>query len=196
VSWEWLDRAGLEVAVVRSDSDSVRIEGRVVSAFESTPFQLSYELRCEPRWEIVEARIELRMADRSKNVHLQRDGERWRVNDKEQPHLENCADIDIMATPSTNSLPIRRLAWEVGQARVLSMAYVRLPDLQVLRSEQRYTRLEHADRAAQRFRYESLSSGFTAELCVDADGLVLDYPPSWRRIAIRSTHAAMKANTA
>ena len=32
-----------------------------------------------------------------------------------------------------------------------------------------------------RFRYRSLSSGFTADLTVDADGLVVEYPPFWRR---------------
>ena len=30
--------------------------------------------------------------------------------------------------------------------------------------------------------YHSLSGGFSAELVVDADGLVLSYPPYWRRV--------------
>jgi hypothetical protein len=45
---------------------------------------------------------------------------------------------------------------------------------------QAYTRL-----ADQRYRYESLDgSGFSAELAVDADGLVLDYPGLFRRVPV------------
>jgi hypothetical protein len=42
---------------------------------------------------------------------------------------------------------------------------------------QRYTCLE-----PQLYRYESVESGYTANLKVDTDGLVLEYPEAWRRV--------------
>ena len=46
---------------------------------------------------------------------------------------------------------------------------------------QRYTCLETHPQGG-RYRYESLSSGFTAELAIDAAGLVIDYQDLWKRL--------------
>ena len=56
--------------------------------------------------------------------------------------------------------------------------YVRLPELTVTTSRQRYTCLERG----RHYRYESLESAFTRELEVDADGLVVTYPDLFRRV--------------
>ena len=55
------------------------------------------------------------------------------------------------------------------------MVYIGLPDLTVSKLEQRYTCLS-LDQDGGIYRYESLKSGFTADLKVDTDGLVVDYP--------------------
>ena len=46
---------------------------------------------------------------------------------------------------------------------------------------QRYTCLEVSPDGG-RHHYEALSRGFTAELPVDRDGLVIDYPAAFRRV--------------
>ena len=97
--------------------------------------------------------------DRTLELDRAEDGG-WIVDGRARPDLAPCRDIDIMVTPFTNSLPIRRLAWVPDAVQVIEAAYIRLPD---------------------RFRYRNLASGFTAELAVDGDGLVLDYPGVWRR---------------
>jgi uncharacterized protein len=58
----------------------------------------------------------------------------------------------------------------------------RLSFLQVLRARQEYKRLDsEAGGMAQKVRYRSVDSGFTADLMLDSDGLVIDYPPHWKR---------------
>jgi hypothetical protein len=58
------------------------------------------------------------------------------------------------------------------------MAWVFAPDLTVSPQPQAYTQL--ADRL---YLFESLvGSGFSAELPVDEDGIVLDYPGLFRRV--------------
>ena len=117
----------------------------------------------------------------SKRLEIERPaGRPWTVDGESRPDLAPCIDIDIMVTPFTNSLPIRRLRLEPDQPVAIQPAYIRLPDLVVEPAAQEYRRLGAAC-SPGRFRYRGLASGFTADLTVDDDGLVLDYPPIWRR---------------
>lgn len=64
------------------------------------------------------------------------------------------------------------------------MVYLAVPQMRVEVTQQRYTCLELTS-SGGRYRYESLVNGvssFTAELPVDRDGLVLDYPELFRRV--------------
>jgi uncharacterized protein len=84
------------------------------------------------------------------------------------------------ATPFTNTLPIGRLGLEQGESEELTVTYVRVPELLVGPQRQRYGCLE-AQADGGLYRLEVLPSGFTAELPVDAEGLVIDYPGLFRR---------------
>jgi hypothetical protein len=90
--------------------------------------------------------------------------------------------VDISITPFTNTLPIRRLSLAVGSSTILKVVYIKLPELHVFPFEQRYTCLDVSANGGT-YRYESLSSGFTADLPVDHDGIVLDYPQIWKRLS-------------
>jgi hypothetical protein len=101
------------------------------------------------------------------------------VNGELRTDLEGCLDVDIALGASTNTLPIRRVPLAVGRAVELKAAWVLLPDLTVQVLPQRYTRLAH-----DRYRYESLDSGFTADLEVDDLSLVVNYPGWCERVAV------------
>ena len=45
------------------------------------------------------------------------------------PQLDGCIDVDLVATPFTNTLPIRRLGLEPGESAEIKVAYLPLPDL-------------------------------------------------------------------
>ena len=84
-------------------------------------------------------------------------------------------------------LPIRRLALAEGASAEILAAYVPLPaevtgPFVPKPAPQRYTCLEQ-DRL---YRYEGLFRGFSAELRVDAHGLVLDYPETFQRVDLPS----------
>ena len=95
------------------------------------------------------------------------------------PGLDGAIDVDISATPFTNTLPIRRLQLAPGDSAEIRTAYIHLPDLEIVRDPQRYTCLE----PLRRYRYESLDSDFVREIEVDADGLVVTYPGLFKRLA-------------
>ena len=79
-------------------------------------------------------------------------------------------------TPFTNTLPIRRLGLKAGQAAEIKVAYVTVPTLALHAAPQRYTRL-----ADTRWRFEGLETNFTADLTVDEDGFVVEYPGLFQR---------------
>ena len=79
-------------------------------------------------------------------------------------------------SPSTNTLPIRRLRLAIGKAHTIQAAWIRFPELDVVKSAQTYTRLDE-------FTYRYASGDFAAELTVDDDGLVAAYA-DWRRTGV------------
>jgi hypothetical protein len=153
VAWQQWDGFGVELLEVA--------DGRAVGTLIRDKICAEYEIQWEGSWRITGAKVALRgLESRSISVDLQ-----------------GATEIDIAACAFTNTLPIRRLKLAIGQAAKIEVAYVHLPELRVERVQQRYTRL--ADR---RYKYEGLNTGFTTELDVDEDGLVIDYPGLCRRV--------------
>ena len=101
--------------------------------------------------------------------------------------IEGALDCDLALCPVTNSMPILRLGLlgAAGSERQLVMAWVDLPSLQVIRSDQVYSAVRpfEAESGSAVVRYQSANRSFVADLTVDDDGLVIDYPRLARRIA-------------
>jgi hypothetical protein len=86
--------------------------------------------------------------------------------------LYGAFDVDLGGSPLTNTLPIRRLDLaraENGVAHRLSVAWVLLPSLEVVQADQIYTSL-----GPGKIRYAGET--FSADLVIDDDGFVIDYP--------------------
>lgn len=159
-----------------------RVADSVVLAFdeEEGPFRLTYRLTWDESWRLREAKLVVAGESSSRSLNLQTDGEgHWRHGDGQAiDELDGCVDIDIWPTPFTNSFPIRREPMAVGERRQFRMAWIFAPALTVHPQPQAYTRL--ADRL---YLFENLDgTGFRAELPVDEDGIVLDYPDLFRRV--------------
>jgi uncharacterized protein len=118
----------------------------------------------------------------SRNLVLRADGHGhwWDGEGGMLPALEGCVDLDISATPFTNTLPIRRLGLSETESREIRAAYISVPDLSAVAVEQRYTCLS----LNRIYRYEGLFRGFVTELSVDEDGFVTDYPGLFARITM------------
>ena len=184
VRWQDWEGHGLEHCVCREDGSGMTLEGVVVGNRHGA-YGGHYLVRTDAGFNTREVRVDYVDGPR---LHVESDGEgNWRdiVGRRPIPALAGCIDVDIGITPATNTLPIKRLKLSAKQSRDIAVAYVPLPD-QVdthflpRRAEQRYTCLA----PQRRYRYEGLFRNFTAELEVDESGLVLDYPDTFRRVAI------------
>jgi uncharacterized protein len=116
-------------------------------------------------------------AERALTIAIDRD-QRWQQDGKALADVAGCVDVDLGFSPATNTLPIRRLDLSVGSGCEVTAGWVKFPDLTVRPLRQRYTRL-----SAATYLYESLESGFRAEIEVDDTGMILRYAGGWERIA-------------
>jgi hypothetical protein len=154
----------------------------VVLAFDENhgPFRLTYRLGWDESWRLRDAKLVVATEHCIRSLNLQTDGQgHWRHGDgRTIDDLDGCMDVDIWPTPFTNTFPIRREPMAVGERRQFRMAWISAPDLTVHPQPQAYTRL--ADRL---YLFENLDgSGFRAELPVDEDDIVQDYPDLFRRV--------------
>jgi uncharacterized protein len=182
VYWTAIGTPGLEHLILDQEQDGIKADGLVLRFHEGQGLRIEYQVYCDPGWRTRQVMVKL-SGPEEKEVHLLADGMgSWNgINGEPLVALEGCLDVDIMATPFTNTLPVRRLVLAVGESREIDAVYVRVPDLQINRSRQLYTCLEK-EAGGGRYLYESLDGDFKAQLVVDAEGLVLDYEGIWERV--------------
>lgn len=181
VMWSRSDAPGMEHLALIMRNGEAEADGIVLGVEDGAAFRLRYTVRCDSRWRV--RRAEINFVDERRGLSLNADGEgRWFDESGAALHaLDGCVDVDITATPLTNTLPIRRLNLKRGESADIKVAYVTIPDLWVAPDGQRYTCLETGD-AGGVYRFEQTGTGFTAVLRVDADGLVDDYPGLFERV--------------
>jgi hypothetical protein len=179
--WRRTDTGGAE-HVVFDDRRGLHARG-VALAQAAVPYSCRYELTTDEAWNTTRFDVATEGAGWLRSIRMQRGADGWRVTASEQgtlagavlPGVEDpdrlfdALDVDLYASPLTNTLPLRRLKPKAGDTFTIVAAWVMLPSLAVVASEQTYTVL-----APGRVRYRSGS--FTADLEVDAEDYVVDYP--------------------
>jgi hypothetical protein len=178
VRWRPLEGEGLEHLNLLAASQGVRAHGVVIGERGGSPYGARYRIECDPQWRVRSFEVE---TTSGKRLSMQSDGAgHWRdERGAPQPEFNGCIDIDLAASPFTNTLPIRRLNLApAGGTAELSMLYIPFDTLEPTRDGQHYTCLERE----RLYRYEAQDRSFTADLPVDEDGLVIDYPALFQRV--------------
>jgi hypothetical protein len=176
--WQDWDGIGLEHLVLRNGGKGWLAESAVLGDLDGERFAAQYIVECDSDWRTTE--VAVRVVGTGEGVILSSDhAGAWRdTADKPLPSLNGAIDVDITATPFTNTLPIRRLGLEAGQSAEIVVAYIDVPSLTVTADPQRYTCLE----PMRRYRFESQGGDFVREIEVDEHGLVVLYPGLFRRV--------------
>ena len=174
VIWEQIVGKGLEHLILDQDK-KIEAESLALGIIEGAAYRIKYQIICDTDWKVERVRVKDLLNNKALVFIKKEDG----IWTDEQGHpieaLNGCIDVDIMITPFTNTLPIKRLKLAVSESKEISVLYFRIPDLTLSKFDQRYTFLsQEKDHGV--YKYESLSNGFTSNIKVDADGLVTDYP--------------------
>ena len=185
VFWQPVEGTGLEHLRLRAADAGYVAAGVVMGIAAGTPYRLHYKIKCDDSWNTRKVMLEVHTPVGEAVRILRSNGlGRWRDDlGAELPELDGCRDVDISATPFTNTLVIRRANLRPGQGVTLKIVYVNVPGLEIRPAEQRYSCIERTAHGGV-FGYESVDmhNGFKATLPVDADGLVLDYPELFKRV--------------
>jgi hypothetical protein len=174
--WRPVEGVGLEHFTLRGTPAGIRAESVVIGERGGgEPYGVSYAIDCDPGFAVTALTI---ATTDGRRVFLERRDGIWRdVFGEHLPAFDDCVDIDLAGTPFTNTLPIRRESWQPGQSREFAMLYIPFDSFVPRLDRQVYTCLE-----PRLFRYQAADRSFEAELSVDDDGLVVDYPSLFERI--------------
>jgi hypothetical protein len=176
IVWGGLRTPSLDYCHVRKENSSWRFTGMLIVKPKTNPFGLRYEILVDKKFKtrsLIVEKTECGLVSRQE-IHSRRGA--WFVDCRKRNDLHECTDIDLEASPVTNTIPIRRTRLKVGQKVNLTVAWVRIPALEVTPLTQSYERL-----SARKYLYRS-ASGFSAELEVDDFGLVTRYGDIWKEI--------------
>jgi hypothetical protein len=197
--WRRLDTAGVEHTLA-DHRRGLTARGTTVAA-DPIAHTCTYDLQTDESWATARLDVSSEGAGWLRTLRLELAAGRWRATTAEQGDLDGALaaagharaglpgtedpdllfgafDVDLTGSPLTNTLPIRRLGLltaEPGVAHRLSVAWVLVPSLEVVQADQIYTALGDG-------RVRFANETFSADITVDADGFVTDYPG----LAVRS----------
>ena len=191
--WAGTDAWRAETAALELGADGVTATGTQLGVGElpdgtPLPYRADYRLDATDGWRTKTFEVDVTGAGWRRVMLLVRRAEGWQCMAREEGDklpfdwaggevdgLETAVDVDLAFSPLTNLMPVRRLD---GAPQDHVMAWVALPDLVLHVSRQRYEPVRPGV-----VRYIGLDDGFTADLALDPDGLVVTYPGLARRVA-------------
>jgi len=178
VAWRRTDEVEVDEHCTLSIRDAgLSLVGTVLGADAGQPIRVEYRVLADGTGLTTAAHIRDLRGFGQRTLALARDTRgNWTVDGRPARALRGCTDVDLGCTPSTNTLPIRRLRLAIGRTESIKAAWVRFPELEVERAVQTYTRLDE-------FTYRYASGAFEAEVTVDEHGLVAAYA-AWRRTGV------------
>jgi uncharacterized protein len=178
VAWRRSDETETDEHCTLSLRDGgLSLVGTVLGAEGGLPVRIEYRVLADGAGVTTAAHVRDLRGFEARTMALERDAKgNWSVDGKVVRALKGCTDVDLGCSPSTNTLPIRRLGLGIGASQTIKAAWVQFPELTVVKAPQSYSRLDE-------FTYRYASGDFEAELTVDDDGLVTAYA-EWRRTGV------------
>lgn len=167
---------GHAMARIEQQETGWRVSGAEVSRGDpGGTMSCTFDIRLDESWHTLDVRAHS-YSEEARRLQLTQEGGRWSQGGAPRPDLQGCLDVDVSATPVTNTFPLRRLdALAVGEYATVPVAWVDVPSLEVRRVLQTYRRValpEGPDPAV--WEYSDPEYG-AFRLSVDEDGVVIDY---------------------
>ena len=178
VAWRRSDEVQTDEHCTLTQRDTgLSLVGTVLGAEDGAPVRIEYRVLTDAEGLTTAAHVRDLRGFEQRTLTLERDAKgNWTVDGTKVRGLKGATDVDLGCSPSTNTLPIRRLRIGVGASKTIKAAWVRFPELAVVRTDQTYTRIDE-------FTYRYASGDFEAELTVDDEDLVAAYA-DWARTGV------------
>jgi hypothetical protein len=180
MTWRRSDEVETDEHCTASIRDSgLSLVGTVIGSEGARPVRIEYRVLTDSKGLTTAAHVRDLRGFEQRTLALARDAKGgWTIDGAPAKELKGCTDVDLGCSPSTNTLPVRRLRLAVGGSQTIQAAWIRFPELTVVKAAQSYTRLDE-------FTYRYRSGSYTGELTVDDDGIVAAYEV-WMRTGYAS----------
>ena len=194
VAWAKDDPYGVELAEMEIAHDALSASGVAIGT-APVPYRLDYELETGPTFVTTRLHVVSRGEGWRRELDLRRD-ERgtWSIDSSDEgsadlrppggdvSRFEEALDCDLGLSPVTNMMPILRHGLlRAGGPIEIAVAWVAVPELSVRLDRQRYRHLR-SDGDRHVVGFEAVDGSFAAEITLDDDGVVIDYPGIARRL--------------
>jgi uncharacterized protein len=186
LTWQGVGAPRLESVRLLVADSRLKASGRLIAAADGDDdaFSTSFEAATDASGAFSRLLIRATSAEDECQISVNRtDDGVWLVDrgqGAERSTFGGALDIDVAGAVLFNALPIRRLGLhrEAGEHQ-LPVVYVSLPDLSVHVSQQTYTTVSIGEESSVvNYRDET----FSADLTVDSNGFVIEYPGLTRRV--------------
>ena len=195
VAWVKDEPLGVEFAEIAIARAHLTATGVAVGT-APLPYRLDYELETGTGFVTARMRVTSRGEGWRRELDLRRDENGlWSVAANEEGDVDlppaggdttrfaDALDCDLALSPVTNMMPVlRHHLLRGGGPFELTVAWVAVPALAVQADAQRYRHVRSAD-DHHVVRFEAIDGSFAADITVDADAVVIDYPSIARPVA-------------
>ncbi|SES79191.1 hypothetical protein SAMN05216389_102193 [Oceanobacillus limi] len=180
VVWNNDELFGCEYLTLKRTTENLVVQSTVIYVDEKTDnaHNLDYNVELDKHWLTKKLSINVDNIDRLE-LHTDREGNWFNSDGEIIGSLNGAIDIDISATPFSNSLPINRINWRINQIKYFHMVYISVPSLEIKKVPQSY----HYIRKEGELRYFKYRCyDYETIISVDSNGLVVDYPNIFSRV--------------
>ncbi len=188
MTWQGVAAPRLEAVRLLVSDGRLRASGRMVAAADparsTEAYSASFEFTVDRSGDVGRGLLRTITADEERQISVGRteDGV-WLIDHGQgaaRNDFDGAADVDVQGLVTFTALPIRRLGLHRQPAtHDLPVLYVSMPDLSVRLMHQTYRTLSTTETGAV---INYTVPDFSADLTVDADGLVIDYPGIAKRV--------------
>jgi hypothetical protein len=175
IKWINWTQDATENLVLSERPEAIFVESTIIN-YGERPYTIKYSLTCDQSWKVKTLNLELVETKEKIKLESDRYGN-WSNDSGIKPKLHGAIDVDISATPFTNTLPIRRLKLGEKQHAEILVVYIKIPELSLDIDLQRYTCL-----SKDTFLFEQVNRNFSRKIKIDKDGIVVRYPGLFKRI--------------
>ncbi|MGI2327957.1 putative glycolipid-binding domain-containing protein [Planococcus sp. YIM B11945] len=175
--WENKDTFGCEYLKFTVAEHSFFAESTGIYLEPNYPIQINYQIALDRAWRTKSVAIQNRSGNKLQLTSTGT-GNWFDEHGNQLDKLTGSIDVDLSATPFSNTFPINRSDWKTGQTREFDMAYIFVPLLEVQKMKQTYTFIETKGKnKVSKFQ----SPGFESLILVDENGFVVEYPQLFSR---------------
>src|SRR5437870_539588 len=130
ILWQGLITPSMERFIMGTSGNGFEFSGLILQAHEEAPYVVRYRIEVDAGWRTRNLEVELEDGGQ-RRLSLTADGEgNWSRDGQRLEQIAGCIDVDLEWSPSTNTLPIRRLGLaaepvDIGRRRLGALSLAR-----------------------------------------------------------------------